>query len=80
MKKQLVLSIPIFKNFLKDKQLNINVDRLMDYNKELNDKEDFKSFVGVLAEDEEWDDIEKILEKARQIPRKSLDTLNLEKI
>ncbi len=55
------------------------VDRLLDFKKDLNKKENFKSFAGVLAEDDEWDDIEKILEKARQIPRKSLDTPNLEK-
>ena len=56
------------------------VDRLLDLKKDTNDEEDFKSFAGVLAEDDEWDKIEKILEKARQIPRKSLDNLNLEKL
>lgn len=55
------------------------VDRLLDFKKDPNDEEDFKSFAGVLAEDDEWDKIEKILEEARQIPRKSLENLNLEK-
>jgi predicted CopG family antitoxin len=55
------------------------VDRLLDFKMDLNNKENFKSFAGVLAEDDEWDDIEKILEKARQIPSKRLDTLNMEK-
>lgn len=54
------------------------VDRLLDFKMNLNNKKDFKSFAGVLAEDDEWDDIENILEKARQIPRKILNTLNLE--
>jgi len=62
-----------------DESFSELVDRLLDFKKDLNKKENFKSFAGVLAEDDEWDDIEKILEKARQIPRKSLDILNLEK-
>ena len=53
------------------------VDRLLDMKKG-NDQEDFKSYAGVLAEDEEWDEIEELLEKARQIPRKTLNSLNLE--
>jgi predicted CopG family antitoxin len=54
------------------------VDRLLDMKKE-NVKEDFKSFAGVLAKDDEWDEIEEILEKTRQVPRKMIESLNLEK-
>ena len=62
-----------------DESFSELVDRLLDFKKDLNKKENFKSLAGVLSEDDEWDDIEKILEKARQIPRKSLNILNLEK-
>ena len=54
------------------------VDRLLNIKKRT-DKDDYKSYAGVLAKDEEWDEIEEILEKARQIPRNALNTLNLEK-
>ncbi len=62
-----------------DESFSELVDRLLDFKKDLNNKRIFKSFAGVLEEDDEWDEIEKILENARQIPRKSLNTLNLEK-
>jgi predicted CopG family antitoxin len=55
------------------------MDRLLDFKEEANDEEDFKSFTGVLSDDDEWDNIEDILEKARQIPRRSLEELKLKK-
>jgi predicted CopG family antitoxin len=56
------------------------VDRLLGNKKDTTENEDFKSFAGVLAADDEWDTIENILETARQIPRNTLDSLNMEQI
>ncbi len=55
------------------------IDRLLDYKKDRTDKAEFKSFAGVLAEDDEWDEIEETLEQARQTPRKMVEPFTLEK-
>ena len=48
------------------------VDRLLDMKQNRNDKEDFKSFAGVLAEDEEWDNIEERMQEEGVIFQKRL--------